>query len=102
MPRKAAAENEMDELLPTSEKNNGETENLTRMLAAVLSYLSDDNLEEIDIESLFNNTEGLRDWWEQYQEKNRKHIEDEIKTSLGELSLEELQKIREQIKDKKE
>ena len=35
-------------------------------------------------------------------EKNRKSIEEEIKQSVGGLSLEELEIIREQIKDKKE
>ncbi|MCM3586700.1 hypothetical protein M3182_13250 [Mesobacillus maritimus] len=78
-----------------------EIENLNRMLAAVLEYLSDDEVEEIDIEYLLENTEGLRDWWDQYREKNRKKIEEEITKSLGELTLEELEKIREQLREKK-
>lgn len=40
------------------------------MLAAVLNYLSDEEVEEIDLEYLLNNTEGLREWWEQDCEKN--------------------------------
>ena len=69
------------------------------MLASVLNYLSDVEVEEIDIEYLLNNTEGLREWWEQYREKNRKQIEDEIKISLEKLPLEELESIREKIKE---
>lgn len=75
-----------------------EVQNLTRMLASVLEYLSDETNEEIDIEYIFDQTEGLRTWWMQYQENNRKLIEDEIRESLSELPFEELQKIREQIK----
>jgi hypothetical protein len=78
-----------------------EIENLNRMLAAVLSYLSDDEVEEIDIEYLLANTEGLREWWDQYREQNRKLVEDEIRRSLSELTLKELESIREKIKEKK-
>lgn len=105
MPRKSAAlTEEMDnetiepELLKENKKD--EIENLNRLLASVLNYLSDDEVEVIDIEYLLENTEGLQEWWDQYREKNRKQIEEEIKKSLGELSLEELESIREKIKRK--
>ncbi|NHC38941.1 hypothetical protein G6549_03115 [Bacillus sp. MM2020_1] len=105
MPRKAAPihevpDTEENNLLPNDQKKDEEIENLTHMLAAVLNYLSDDELEEIDIEYLLDDTEGLREWWEQYRESNRKQIEEEIKKSLSELSLKELEKIREKIKEK--
>ncbi|WP_201715818.1 hypothetical protein [Rossellomorea arthrocnemi] len=87
-----------DELIQENETN----EKLEKMLAAVLHYLSDDEIEEIDIEYLLANTENLRDWWKNYQEKNKKKIEDEIKASLNMLSFEELENIREQIKKKKD
>lgn len=101
MPKKAATEEENKKIvsLPT---NIDEVENLNRMLATVLNYLSDDEVEEIDIEYLLDNTEGLREWWDKYRERNRKNIEEEIKKSLNALSLEELERIREQIKEKKE
>ncbi|MFB7641589.1 hypothetical protein ACFY5J_20505 [Peribacillus butanolivorans] len=73
---------------------------LNRLLGAVMKYLSDDEQEEIDIEYLLENTEGLRDWWNKYRELDRKRIEEEIKKSLGDLSLEELETIREQIRNK--
>ncbi|WP_147532885.1 hypothetical protein [Bacillus marasmi] len=107
MPRKSAAnkdednENEVEELLPEKEQaSESEVENLSRMLGAVLTYLSDDDIEEIDIQNLLENTEGLQEWWDQYRESNRKHIEEEIKNSLGDLTLEELERIREKIKEK--
>ena len=110
MPRKAAPvveETDKDEKVELQEEpvaNNEQTDeeiaNLNRMLATVLNYLSDDEVEEIDIEYLLNNTEGLRDWWDRYRESNRQQIEEEIKQSLGELSLTELEKIREQIKER--
>ncbi|KHF39966.1 hypothetical protein [Halalkalibacter okhensis] len=104
MPRKTAhskeTEQETDELSVIKNKYEEEIQKLNQWLAAVLNYLSDDEIEEIDIEYLLNNTEGLREWWDQYREKNRKKIEDEIKKSLGELSLEELENIREKIKEK--
>jgi len=103
MPRKSPQTNEEE----TNENNveapnnlQSEVDNLTRMLAAVLDYLADEENEEIDIEYLFDQTEGLREWHKTYQERNRMLIEDEIKKSLGELSFEELQRIREQIKEK--
>ncbi len=103
MPRKAAENNaELDREDIVHSLNNiqskEEVNNLSRMLAAVLDYLSDEENEEIDIEYIFDNTEGLRDWWAQYRENNRKLIEEEIKKSLSELSFEELQRIKEQIK----
>lgn len=100
MPRKSSEINE--ELVEVPNPLQSEVENLSRMLAAVLDYLADDENEEIDIEYLFDKTEGLREWRKQYQEQNRKLIEDEIKKSLGELSFDELQKIREQLKEKQE
>ncbi|MBP3952251.1 hypothetical protein [Bacillus suaedae] len=102
MPRKQATSEEQEEPVHSIEDGVAETEieNLNRLLAAVLTYLSDDEVEEIDIEYLLTNTEGLRDWWENYRESNRKLIEDEIKKSLGDLSLKELERIHEKIKEK--
>ncbi|HWL23765.1 MAG TPA: hypothetical protein VNR38_08450 [Ureibacillus sp.] len=80
--------------------NQQTIDDLTRMLAAVLNYLSDDENEVIDVEFIFDNTEGLRDWWNDYKEKNRQLIENEIKESLGELSIQELQQLRKQIKER--
>ncbi|WP_394582004.1 hypothetical protein LG291_02520 [Cytobacillus firmus] len=108
MPRKEASadsgeENKKDSEVPSNtplKKSEDEISKLNRMLASVLNYLSDDEVEEIDIEYLLANTEGLRDWWDQYRESNKKQIEEEIKKSLGSLSLEELESIREQIKSK--
>lgn len=102
MPRKSPENNEeFDQIEMVKALKNepikDEVNNLSRMLAAVLDYLSDDENEEIDIEYIFDKTEGLRDWWVQYQENNRKVIEEEIKESLSDLSFEELQRIREQI-----
>jgi hypothetical protein len=55
MPRKASLINEVPDKdanvqLQNDQKNEDEIGNLTRMLATVLNYLSDDELEEIDIE----------------------------------------------------
>ncbi|KLV28502.1 Uncharacterised protein [Niallia circulans] len=102
MPRKdVEISEEVEKKEPTNmKKEEGEEDKLNRMLAAVMEYISDDEVEEIDIEYILDQTEGLRDWWNQYREKNRKRMEKEIKESLGELSLEELEKIREQIKAK--
>ncbi|MER2058990.1 MAG: hypothetical protein ABTA16_09215 [Niallia sp.] len=91
---------EIEKEPPNTKKKEGEVDKLNRMLAAVLEYISDDEVEEIDIDYILDQTEGLRAWWNQYREKNRKRMEEEIKESLGELSLEELEKIREQIKAK--
>lgn len=77
-----------------------EIEILNRWLATVLNYISDEDVEGIDIEYILDQTEGLREWWEHYQETNRKQIEEEIKQSLGELSIKELERIREKIMEK--
>lgn len=101
MPRKdVMISEEVEKEQTNTKKKEGEEDKLNRMLAAVLEYISDDEVEEIDIDYILDQTEGLRDWWNQYREKNRKRMEKEIKESLGELSLEELEKIREQIKAK--
>jgi hypothetical protein len=105
MPKKPTQTNEGIEndkilQLPNKEQSIDETGDLTRMLAAVLDYLSDEEVEVIDLEYILDHTEGLRDWWNRYRESNRKLIEEEIRDSLSELSLEELEKIREQIKEK--
>ncbi|AYV66226.1 MULTISPECIES: hypothetical protein [Niallia] len=101
MPRKdVEISEEVEKEQTNTKKKEGEEDKLNRMLAAVLEYISDDEVEEIDIDYILDQTEGLRDWWNQYREKNRKRMEKEIKESLGELSLEELEKIREQIKAK--
>ena len=106
MPRKQVieeTEHKTDEATANPKiQKNAEIENLNRMLAAVLNYLSDDEIEEIDIEYLLDKTDGLREWWDQYRESNKKQIEEEITKSLGELSLQELENILEQIKEKKE
>ncbi|WP_346235260.1 hypothetical protein MKY04_02490 [Lysinibacillus telephonicus] len=83
-----------------NQQTKEEVDKLTRMLASVLEYLSDEDTDEIDIGYIFDNTEGLKEWWNQYKEKNRKVIEEEIKQSLGELSLEDLNKILKQLKEK--
>lgn len=103
MPRKTAANNgesvsDIQEVQSVPDNKRDEIENLNRLLGAVLNYLSDDEVEVIDIEYLLNNTEGLQEWWDQYRERNRKHIEEEIKKSLGDLSIEELESLREKIK----
>jgi len=101
MPRKdEEISEEVEKDAANTKKKEGEVDKLNRMLAAVLEYISDDEVEEIDIDYILDQTEGLRDWWNLYREKNRKRMEEEIKESLGELSLEELEKIREQIKAK--
>lgn len=103
MPKKdqSISETNEEEVTETvADKKESEVEKLNRFLAAVLNYLSDDEVEEIDIEYLLNNTEGLREWWDKYREKNRKIIEEEIKKSLEDLPLEELESLREQIKEK--
>ncbi|MEK3990403.1 hypothetical protein [Robertmurraya sp. FSL R5-0851] len=103
MPRKSAQteeETEIEKIIHLKSNQPNKDESLSHMLAAVLEYISDEEVEEIDFEYILDHTEGLRKWWEQYQENNRKKIEEEIKNSLSELSFEELQKIREQIKEK--
>ncbi|KGR78040.1 hypothetical protein [Ureibacillus manganicus] len=107
MPRKSSqpddADMEQGIIIPNShqqEQQGHSVDDLSRMLAAVLNYMSDDENEVIDVEFIIDNTDGLRDWWNEYKEKNRQLIEDEIKESLGELSIEELQRIRNQIKER--
>ncbi|MDQ0415828.1 hypothetical protein [Mesobacillus stamsii] len=98
MPRKAAENHQVKETQDDKERN--EIERLNDMLAAVLNYISDDEIEVIDIEYLLNNTDGLREWWDQYRERNRKNIEEEIVQSLGSLSIEALEELREKIRGK--
>ena len=105
MPRKTAdnpegKESEQLDIIPQKDISKEEIEKLNHMLAAVLNYISDDEVEVIDIDYLLNNTEGLRDWWDQYRERNRKKIEKEISKALGDLSIEELEDLREKIKGK--
>ncbi|KAB2331575.1 hypothetical protein F7731_18545 [Cytobacillus depressus] len=107
MPRRSAQTNEATEKenivhLPNNQQNKDEVGNLSRMLAALLDYLSDEEVDEIDVQYILENTEGLREWWNLNRENNRKLIEEEIRESLGELSLEELQRIREHIKEKQD
>lgn len=85
--------------LPKREKED-EISQLNYMLGVVMKYISDDEIEEIDIEYLLDHTDGLRAWWENYRELDRKKVMEEIKTSLGSLTLEELNKIHEQIQKK--
>ncbi|KQU27120.1 hypothetical protein ASG65_00675 [Bacillus sp. Leaf13] len=96
----ANKDNEENENKASPLVKENEIVQLNRLLGAVMKYLSDDEQEEIDIEYLLENTEGLRDWWNKYRELDRKRIEEEIKNSLGDLSLEELETIREQIRNK--
>ncbi|MED3987472.1 hypothetical protein P4646_26150 [Peribacillus simplex] len=100
-PRNIPAKDDL-EVKNTSASPDKESEiaKLNRLLGAVMRYLSDDEQEEIDIEYLLENTEGLRDWWSEYRELDRKRVEEEIKNSLTDLSLEELENIREQIRTK--
>ncbi|WP_318503379.1 hypothetical protein [Bacillus sp. T3] len=107
MPRKSTPINQdtdqeqvIDALDPNNNKGKDEIAQLNRMLGAVMEYLSDDDLEELDVEYLLDKTEGLRAWWDLYRESNRKKLEDEIRKSLGALTLKELETIREQIKEK--
>lgn len=104
MPKKSVDVIEVDQIeesMPSNNPTNVEADKLSNMLASVLHYISDDEVEEIDIDYILNKTEGLRDWWNSYKEKNRKHLEEEIKNSLEGLSLEDLEKIREQIVESK-
>jgi hypothetical protein len=43
---------------------------------------------------------SLRQWWNEYQEANRKKLEDEIKKSLKNLSIKELKEINDKIKSR--
>lgn len=84
----------------TTDQNdlNVQINKLDQMLANVLTYISDEEVEVIDFEYLLDHTEGLREWWNKYQEGNRKKLEEEIKKSLKDLSLKELQEINKKIK----
>lgn len=82
--------------------NENEIERLNRLLGAVMRYLSDDEQEEIDIEFLLENTEGLREWWDQFREINRSRVEEQIMHSLSELPVVDLESILEQIRNKVE
>ncbi|WP_350302618.1 hypothetical protein [Peribacillus frigoritolerans] len=100
-PRNVPAKDDLEvKDTPASPDKESEIDKLNRLLGAVMRYLSDDEQEEIDIEYLLENTEGLRDWWSEYRELDRKRVEEEIKNSLTDLSLEELENIREQIRTK--
>jgi hypothetical protein len=104
MPRRTEKDNEEEKdtnvLSETNEDSEDEITRLNRMLGAVMRYISDDEIVEIDIEYLLENTKDLRKWWNEYREKDRKRVEEDIKKSLRGLSLEELEKIREQIQEK--
>lgn len=108
MPRRNESVNDenKEKETATEPKINPETEDeisrLNRMLGAVMRYISDDEIVEIDIGYLLDSTEGLRKWWNEFREKDRKRVEEEIKKSLSGLSLEELEKIREQILEQTE
>ncbi|GLI85123.1 hypothetical protein ANABIO32_28450 [Rossellomorea marisflavi] len=71
---------------------------LERLLASTLQYLSDDEVEEIDLEYLMEHTEGLREWWQEYREENKKALEKEIQHLLPSLSIEELEDLRAKLK----
>lgn len=86
--------------IQAKETEEGEIVKLNRMLGAVMKYISADEIQEIDIEYLLDHTDGLRQWWNQYRELDRKRIEEEIKKSLSGLSLEELERIHEQIQER--
>ncbi|ASV69471.1 hypothetical protein MKX67_13215 [Cytobacillus sp. FSL W7-1323] len=79
------------------ENNSREINHLNSMLAAVMNYLTDETVEEIDFDYLLDSTEGLRQWWNEYEERHKKEIAKEIKQSLEGLSLKELQQIKKQI-----
>ncbi|MGE7878769.1 hypothetical protein [Peribacillus muralis] len=100
--RNVPAKDDVKKKDTTSPDMQNEIAQLNRLLGAVMKYLADDEQEEIDIEYLLENTEGLRDWWNEYRELDRKRVEEEIKNSLTVLSLEELEAIREQIRQKEQ
>src|SRR5437762_555387 len=84
-------ETKIDHLINKKNGDEDEKAHLNQMLGEVMRYISDDQIVEIDIEYLLDHTEGLRKWWDEYREKDRKRVEDEIKKSLSDLSLEELE-----------
>lgn len=94
----------MPKKIPENKHGQNETElqstidKLNKMLANVLTYISDEEVEVIDFEYLLDHTDGLRQWWNEYQEANRKKLEDEIKKSLKNLSIKELKEINDKIK----
>ncbi len=90
------------ELSASTETAADEINQLKRMLGAVLEYLTNDDLEELDIEYLFDHTEGLREFWQNWREHNRKEIAEEIKHALDTLPFEELERIRQQIMEYKQ
>lgn len=100
--QKVSTNNEKEKKGSVLDKKGKENEiaRLNRLLAEVMRYLSDDEQEEIDIEYLLENTEGLREWWDQYRELDRKRVEEQIKNSLGELPVEDLELILDQIRNK--
>ena len=100
--QKVPTDNEKEIKGSTLDKKGRENEiaRLNRLLGEVMRYLSDDEQEEIDIEYLLENTDGLREWWDQYRELDRKRVEEQIKNSLGELPVEDLELILEQIRNK--
>lgn len=108
MPRKTDVENgepveKHTNILPLPKKEKEEEiDQLNRMLGTVMKYISNDEIEEIDLEYLLDSTDGLRDWWNNYRELDRKKVVEEIKKALGGLSLEELEKIQEQIQNKEQ
>jgi hypothetical protein len=102
MASKTDQNQEEAEVKEKTDDKESEIEKLNEMLAAVLNYISDDEIEEIDFEYLLNHTEGLLEWWDTYQERNRKVIVAEIKKSLGNLPLKKLELIHEQMKDQSE
>lgn len=81
-----------EEVEKTSEINH-----LNAMLAAVLNYLTDERVEEIDFDYLLDSTNGLRQWWNEYEEQHKQQVANEIKQSLDQLSLKELQQIKQQL-----
>jgi hypothetical protein len=103
MPRRTEKANDEEKdtnVLSEIDVDEDEVSRLNRMLGAVMKYISDDEIVEIDIDYLLENTVGLRKWWDEYREKDRKRVEEEIRKSLSSLSLEELEKIRVQINEK--
>ena len=100
--QKVPTENEKEKKGSALDKKGKENEiaRLNRLLGEVMRYLSDDEQEEIDIEYLLENTDGLKEWWDQYRELDRKRVEEQIKNALGELPVEDLELILEQIRNK--
>lgn len=106
MPRQTNSvmeEKEKGVKVTTQMKDNDATENarLNRMLGDVMKYISNEEIQEIDIEYILEQTDGLREWWGEYQKHERKRVEEAIKKSLNELSLDELEKISEKIREKR-